>query len=169
MNRRKAERWLSRYLDGELDPGRSARLERWLSEDASLRAQADAWRAGGDQLRGLTGVVPDPARGWADVRTALAEERARPGRKATAPVFGSPLPWAAAMLVLLLAAVGLGLWTRHHGEDVTALNVAEPVEVEWAETELPGASTMVFRDEETGLTVIWLVEKDESENGHAGS
>ena len=48
-------------------------------------------------------------------------------------------------------------------------DAAPGVEVEWAETELPGAATMVYHDEETGLTVIWLVEGEEADEANAGS
>jgi anti-sigma factor RsiW len=169
MNRRKAERWLSRHLDGELDARRSALLERWLADEPALRARAETWKAEGEQLRTLAGEVPDAATGWADVRTALARARTDGAEQETTTAFGSRWSWSTAMVVLLLAAVGLGLWSQRRGVKVVASEAAEPLEVEWAETELPGASTMVFRDEETGLTVIWLVEDGDAENGHAGS
>ena len=176
MNRGKAERWLSRYLDGELDARRSALIEAQLANDPALRAQAKAWRAGGERLRGLAGGAPDPARAWGDLRTRIAETRvdeSAPGRRMS--VFGSPWSWAAAMLVLLLAATGLRVLTRGGGTEANAPvaareGTADEV-VAWAETEVPGASTMVFRDEETGLTVIWLVEneRENAEGEHAGS
>lgn len=168
MNQRKAERWLSQYVDGELDARRTALLEAEMERDPALRAQAERWRSNGDQFRRFAdAAAPDPSQGWGDVRTALAGERGR-ARRPAHTVFGSRWGWAAAMLVVL-AVVGLRIRETGPGQEVAALAAPETVEVEWAETELPGASTMIFRDEETGLTVVWLVENGDAEDEHAGS
>jgi anti-sigma factor RsiW len=169
VNRRKAERWLSRYLDGELDSRRTAILETWLARDPTLRAQAEAWKAKGQQLRAWASQAPAAAEGWADVREALARDRLLRPDHADPPVFNSRWSWAAATLVMVLTAAGIGIWQHRPAIKAAGVKPAVSAEVEWAETEIPGASTMVFQDEETGLTVIWLVEGNEAENGHAGS
>ncbi len=44
----------------------------------------------------------------------------------------------------------------------------EAPDVEWVETELAGATPMVYQDTETGWTVIWVLAPEEDDE-HAGS
>ena len=37
------------------------------------------------------------------------------------------------------------------------------------ETSLPGAMMMVYEDKKSGMTMIWVVEANGEERGHAGS
>ena len=76
-------------------------------------------------------------------------------------ILGSRLKWAAAIMTLVF--LGLGIAVLRHGPSAMA---SSPAEVEWVSTEVPGATTMVYQDEETGLTVIWMMEEDADENGN---
>ena len=162
MNK-KLEQDLSRYLDGELPPERSDMLKHALAESDSLeRAHADM-REIGDLLRAQG--VPDgkPAEvAWSDVQRAIRLAGADdPG---PARILGSRLTWAAA--IMSVGFVALGLAVLQSGVTRVA---AAPVEVEWVDTEVPGATTMVYQDEETGLTVIWMMEEDTDTDGNVGT
>ena len=38
-------------------------------------------------------------------------------------------------------------------------SVSTLTRIDWAETEVPGASTMVYQDEESGLAVVWVIDE----------
>ena len=161
MKREQLEEWLSRDLDGELDAATRARLERALAEDPDLAARAESWRRIGRELRELpVPGRPTPEAMWQDVRRAIrvAESDERDQRS----VFGWRMIWAAAAVVLLLGVpVGIRLAGRP-GVRVAAASVPA-VQVEYVETDLPGASTLVYQDEETGCALVWVSQDEPGE------
>lgn len=168
MNCDKAQRWLSRRLDGELSPGRDARLQAHLADCPACRELESAWRALGVSLNERkipTGPAAEAA--WLDVRRAIRAGEAGPQERAPDWIFGSRWQWAFATLTLLLV-VGGGWWVANRPDARARLARQPATEVEWVETDLPGATPMVYRDEETGCTVIWIVEAEEAKDDHAG-
>lgn len=162
MNPRKAEQWLSAALDGELSPRQLERLDQYLSSHPELSALQEQWRALGDTVRSAQeapGQTPEAA--WQDVRRAirLAGETATEESVA----MGRRIRWAGAVAVAALLILGLYALlpsTRMIYQDRIAQS--DRTEVEWVETELPDAMSMVYEDEDTGLTVIWVLV---AENG----
>ena len=163
MNCRKAQQWISRDLDGELGARRKARLDMHLGSCEACRGVREQWSLAGARLRETR---PAPAQSaeaaWADVRRAIRNAGAREPIRAFLPV----VRWAtvAALLVLL---VGVGATWRLSRPPAAVAEAG--TKVEWAQTDLPGASPMVYEDAGSGLTVIWVVEADNKEGGHAGS
>jgi anti-sigma factor RsiW len=159
MNRDELEKLLSRGLDGELDAAGRAELDRRLAADEELRRLAVRWQGMGALLRapppeGMPAVevlVQDARRA---IRLAGADAEPAPGR--------GRLAWASVFVAACAAlAIGLGLW--RFGVLSRDLRVAEArPQVEWVETDLPGASPMVYEDSESGWVVIWVTGADEN-------
>ena len=69
--------------------------------------------------------------------------------------------WAAGLAVLVVGTVlGLSAWRVLDGRTPVWV-MTDPVEspanrVEWVVAEIPGATTMIYTDTETDMTVIWL-------------
>lgn len=166
MNCRKALHYLSLDRDGELDAGRRGRLEHHLAQCASCRAARDAWAGIGEQLRGRpVEPGPTPEAAWADVRRAIRDQA--PAREdARAPVALPWLRWAAVAAGIVILAGGVVMYRMAGSGGAPAAGMTQ---VEWVETGLPGAAPMVYEDAESGLTVIWVVESNHKEQGHAGS
>lgn len=159
------DKLLSRSLDGELSPAEQARLERLLAEDAGLRQREQDWRALGDRLRAEpVPPPPTPEAAWMDVQRAIRLSK-DDAVESTSPVFGWRLRGLAVMLLLVMA--GLGWWAYQSGRPlpavapVTARADGKSVEVEFVETDIPGASPMVYEDSETGWTVVWVAGGEE--------
>ncbi len=171
MNRRKAEQWISRALDGELSPGRQARLARALENDPALADLRRKWASYRELLRAaIREPAQTPEAAWQDVRRAI---RLESGRKDAQPAeirFGGRVKWASAMAVTMLLLLG-GIYSiqyraRHETDRVAQ---SDRTIVEWVESDLPDAMSMVYEDEETGLTVIWvLTAENGEEDPHAG-
>lgn len=155
MNRAHFEELLSRDLDGDLPPAEQARLRAAEAADPSLAALRADWQRVGQALRDLpVPGTPDPEVAWQDVRRAL--RLSRPA-EVSRPLFGWRLAWAGAALALLLVVFGL-LPRNAPPAAAPALAAVAPrdVEVEFVETDLPDASTMVYQDEESGWTIVWV-------------
>ncbi|MBU0678924.1 MAG: hypothetical protein KJ626_12500 [Verrucomicrobia bacterium] len=160
----KTDRLISRHLDGEISEKESALLEREMKNDPALVQQARQWQRYGELLR--ESDVPgmnDPDRAWMDVRRKIRGLEQRDDVKI--PLFRPRLAWAGAAAMLLIAVSVL--FMRRSADDALPVAVGAGTEVEWVESDLPGAVSMVYADDETGLTVIWVVV-DEGDDGHAG-
>lgn len=169
MNRKKAEQWLSQAMDGELSPRRTQQLEAWLKDHPEEgQAIQSAWKRVGEQLRAVQPLPRQtPEAAWSDVRREL--------RKIVADPEPSKMLWrlswagAAVALVFLLVS---GIWLRQGATPGVGSVIAhaDRTEVEWVETDLPDAVSMVYEDEKTGLTVIWVwLSENGEDDGPAGT
>ena len=97
------ERWelLSAYLDGELNADERARVERWLAEDAELRATFEAMRGDAVALRELGGDDTLSEAFYTRARARFRESKSEPMARFAAP--GWRIAGAAAAAVVLLA------------------------------------------------------------------
>jgi len=121
----KAHEYISRTVDGELDPRRAARLERHLAECGDCRALLADLRkivGGAAELE-----APEPSeKVWRNVRTGLEAGTLRPSAEGARldrrPLFGSSLPvWryaGAAALAVVLVVSGLVVGRRWGRQDV---------------------------------------------------
>lgn len=156
---------LSRYLDGELRGPSSSRMASDLESDASLQALKAEYSAIGEQLRDLeTPAAPPVEKLWADIRRDI-RLGANQGEDLSA--FGSRLHWAGGTVATVLVLMMVWI-VMQSGSLGTAAYADTAAEVEWVETEVPNASTMVYLDDETGMTVIWILEQEEGA-ANAGS
>jgi anti-sigma factor RsiW len=155
---------LSRYIDGELQGTKSSRMTADLESDASMREVQAEYSAIGDRLRDLeTPEAPPVEKMWSDIQRDI-RLGTNPGEDATA--FGSRLRWAGGTVatVLALMMVWIVMQSGFFGSEA----YAAAAEVEWVETDVPNASTMVYLDDDTGMTVIWILEQEEGA-ANAGS
>ena len=159
-------KWISRYLDGELPLPRRDQIARELETSGEARRIKADFEAIGERLRETPVPEARPAEAvWADVRREIRLTRMDRGPESW--VFGSRVQWVGAMMVAVL--VGLTIWSGIRAIDPSApASFGSTVaEVEWMETDVPGATTMLYQDEETGLTVIWMMEPNEGDQSHA--
>ncbi len=171
MNRLKAEQWLSMALDGELSPRRRAKLDAYLAAHPELADLQKEWVAIGNQYREQPVVqAQTPEAAWQDVQRMIRL------RKSTA---ASQPQWRPRYVRIQLAGVAVaalviafGFWRiTQIPPDAPFARIAEAdrTEVEWVETDLPDAMSMVYEDADTGLTVIWVLVHDNGEDDeHAG-
>lgn len=166
MKRKKAEQKVSQFLDGELSAGDMEQVQAMLEGDSELRRTEQAWRATRTRLSSLDAPhIQTSEAAWSDVQRSL---RSSDGdEQGTWPVFDSRFRWAAASMTGMLLCGMIWLvsnWVSSSTTLVAELGVAGTmggiVEVEWVEVGLPGATSMVFQDDDMGLTVIWLVESN---------
>lgn len=168
MNCRKARKWISLDLDGELPEENRQRLAAHLETCEDCRALKRTWSVLGERLRiREIPVVQTPEAAWADVRRAIRTQGDAGGKDRETR--GLRWAWAAALAAVLV--IGAGTWYALYepGEPVSAEGKAPASPVEWVETSLPGAMPMVYEDAETGLVVIWVVEANGEEKEHADS
>lgn len=167
MNRELAETYISRALDGELPERQRAELEAWLAAHPEDHALAEAWKDIGQLARvaAASVPVPDEELAWQDIRRTIHQGEPA-GDAEPVRFFQWRLSWGIAMVALAFMVVGA--WGIRRGQmEAAALAKAGspvPAHIEWAETEVPGASTMVYQDEDSGLAVVWVMS-DETANG----
>lgn len=124
---------LSAYVDGELNPGRRAVVERYLSDHGEAAGRVSAYRRQDDYLRQALAPLADEGV-TRRLATAL-QRRARGGRT-------SRWRMAAATALLLLVVVGAGSWwyqTERAGERRMAELVHEAVTAHMAYLSSTGA------------------------------
>ena len=149
---------ISKGLDGELDGKERRQLQELLASDPAMRKTAQDWEKAGDELRRSTGdvPVPDSLLAWHDIRRAIRENESNTPAK-LGPASLLRLKWAggiAAFLVVGMLALSFLHLTREGR--FLALDSLPPPRVEWVVAEIPGATTMIYTDMETDLTVIWM-------------
>jgi anti-sigma factor RsiW len=168
---KRAEQLLSRGIDGELSAGERAELDRLLASDPELRKLEAEWSSYAEMLRAQPApAAPPPDAAWADVRRAIRLDAAAKQRDESA-VFGWRLAWAGVMIGLILlgfSAILLRQALTGRGAEPRAA-AEKDVEVEFVETDLPGASPMVYEDAETGWTVIWVAGLENGKENAKGS
>jgi len=155
MNCRQAERALSRHLDDELPANDVATLEEHLASCSACRDSAAEWRGLGDAMRAeAPSEVPDPTKAWHDIRRTLRNREPPTVQENRRPWWARPLPWAGAAATVALITLG---YLRHVSP---SSQFPSGSAVEYVDTELPGASTVVYVDDETGWNIVWVLESE---------
>ena len=170
MNCHKAEELLSRALDGEVSAEERVALDAHVASCANCRALREEWSQYSAILRDQKIEPAQTAEAlWADVQRAIRLQGEQPAGDAL-PVFGWRLRWAGVMIVaVLLGMSAFGLWRLRQPGPETAQADERSVEVEFVETDVPGASPMVYQDEESGWTVIWVAGMEGGSESGQGS
>lgn len=154
---------LARWLDHESVGDEASEIEALLKADPEARQYLEDLQR---VSRALSTTHLHPSRGspeWKQVRNRL-----------TAPTGPSPrelIPFPrvlAAMAAILVAGMILWLPLRDRGvrQDPTPVEVSlPPVEVhqsvEMVETDLVGATSIVYLDQPSGWTVVWVIPPEE--------
>lgn len=166
MNRELAQTFISRAMDGELPERQRAGLEAWMAAHPEDRETADQWNFLGRLARAEAAAVkiPDEELAWQNIRRAIRNAAPEKSESRFA-FFGWRLAWAAGMVAVICAsAIGIGMWHGHRAAPALAMADAKrPSQIDWADTDVPGASTMVYEDEDSGLAVVWLMTDDKGD------
>lgn len=151
---------ISRGLDNELDGDERKKLNQQLASDPEFSRTDAAWRKVGDRLRNEARAmhVPDVQLAWQDIQRDIRQLEHASGESVTA---GIPwrLTWTGALAtVAVIGLLGWSAWrlTLSPVLNIAAIEEANGGRVEWVESELPGATTMIYTDAETDLTIIWM-------------
>lgn len=161
MNCDQAEKWISRSLDAELEVARQRKLDEHLAGCASCSRLKTEWEKLGNALREeVAATLPDTDAAWADIRERIHESEA--GRSKIIP-WQVHFRWAAGLAALFLLSFGVYFSRPRPVSEAVPLPVGTTVE--FVETEIPGASPMVYMDQESGWTVVWVVEGGAYDNG----
>lgn len=168
MNCHEAEELLMRALDGELPAGERRALDAHVQGCPACREAEQAWRQAGDLLRAQRVPAPPAEVMWADVRRAIRLQDAQPEG---GPLLGWRMGWATAIVAAVFVGwIGFATWRAQRiGEARQLAEAASGPQVEWADAEMPGSSTMVYEDEESGVAVIWLLTAENGAEGPAGT
>ena len=168
MKAKKAERELSAWMDGEAGARRRAAAGEDPGASPALRRTRAQFEAIGETLRDdpvPAGQTPEAA--WSDIQRRLRPAVDAPGEAGSSGIFASRMRWVAAMVVAVFIGLA-GLWIGNSARNAEqALAATGGVDVEWVETGVENADTMVYWDEETDLTVIWLLIDEAPEGDNA--
>ncbi len=169
MNCKQTKKWLSLAMDNELSAQKCERMEQHLAHCPECRALKEQWMSYGNILRqpANTPLNTDVLR--ADVLREIRTSRPDKEKLVIPGLLHSRPVYAFAMVAIVSVMIMAGL--RMFSGRVQTVKIAERnTEVEWVETDIPGATAMVYEDEETGLTVIWVItEEDDEEHEQATS
>lgn len=153
-------RLISRGMDSDLAPREREKLERILAHDDEAARLSRQWQTAGDMLRADAARIkaPDVTVAWQDIRREIRNVEATPETVFTG-LLASRFRWAGALAAVFV--IGLISWSivqvaKTPGAMTARLDREVPAKVEWVVAEVPGATTMIYTDTETELTVIWM-------------
>ena len=149
---------MSRLLDGELSPNDADQLHDYLER----HPEAMDWMESNQLIHdsAMAGPSVDVDSAWQDIEPFLAPHK-RSSRKFANlirfPVLLQTLGYAAAF-----ALFGTIAWTSLMRSPIatTERYAASGSIVEFVETEIPNASPIVYTDEISGWTVVWIAQMD---------
>lgn len=162
MKREKIARLLSAHLDGELSARQTARLEKAMDGLPDADEIKLEWLRIRSRLRQGQAQPPMmPAAAWDDIQRRIRTET----EPQNTSVFISP--WLKAVAGAASAAIiaGVSLWMYLANQGENSLAGTQSAEVVWVEAGSPEAMSMVYKDVESGWTVIW-VEVEEGPEGN---
>ena len=166
MNCEKARKWINLERDGELAPHRAARLHEHLDTCSICRKTRDVWASVGVHLRERhVPAMQTPEAAWTNVQRSIRKDREEREETEEVRVLGAPLRWVTAMLLIMILGSSLFLTFQ---KSPAGMARGDATGVEFIETGLPDATPMVYQDAESGWTVIWIVEANSKDGGHAG-
>lgn len=149
---------MSQLLDGELSPNEAGRLHDYLEQHPEAMDWMEANQLIQDSVTTAPSVDGDSA--WQDIQSSLAPRESsprEPKKLLRFPVLFQALGYAAA-----LALFGSIAWTSFMSSPkaTTERYAASESVVEFVDTEIPDASPIVYTDEASGWTVVWVAEMD---------
>ncbi len=147
------------WFDGELDPAARAEVEALLERDPRARAHLERLRRLRAALQEAKPVGVGAPVAWNSVRARIEPASTRRGRSWPVPA-GLRLAGAAAAALLLGMAVW---WQLHRAGSERAARLSTLVEL--VETDLEGATPIIYIDRPSGWTVVWILEADGNNRG----
>ena len=153
---------MSRLLDGELSPEEADSLNQYLEK----HQEAIDWMESCNLIEGSAAdkdranVQVDAASIWQSVHREISEKTEDPDNSSNLVFF--PLLFKTAGIAAAIALVATLLWLNlpKDGEQMTERYAASESVIEFVDTEIPDASPVVYTDEQSGWTVVWVTEMD---------
>lgn len=173
MKRDNSERLenLSRWMDGELNTHETEMLESRIDLDAFLKNNRDVWMEIRSNLRMDAGELPKPAMvaaDWAELESMLPTRRSwKNSRSMDHKLIHFPWVWVGGFAAMAATvAISIGVWV-HDTKPAPDLGNAfadldSEMSVSFVETDIPGASSMVYVDESSGWTIVWVTDPQQS-------
>lgn len=161
MNKVEAEQLISRALDGEISSDEAALLQAYLDEHPEAENLKQSWEAIGAHLREESVPCPDVGEAWADIEKRISSE---PSQAVEASETIVSFPFWLKPLVGLAAVGVLGFSLLHYLSPPSSIEEADVVAdygdisstVEFVDTDIEGASPIVYVDED--WTIVWIIE-----------
>ena len=153
------------YLDNELSPGEARQIATRLSSDrdlqelyGELRATKETLRANEPELK----LAGSREFYWSQIQRRIATAEREPAPRTARPLWIrllAPLAGTAALFALLLAVMNPNsriVPARDTGSIVSATDANRPLHGEVEDLAPEDVSSVTFRSEEHGVTVVWL-------------
>lgn len=155
------------YLDNELSPGEARKVASLISSDREAQELYTLLRSTRELLGGNEPEVKlDESRDfyWSKIQRQISAAEREPARRAASSWWVrllAPVAGTAALFALVLSAMNPAGPAASAGKEQTAsvLTSARPVHGE-IEDLAPDVSSVTFRSEEDGVTVVWLTARE---------
>jgi ferric-dicitrate binding protein FerR (iron transport regulator) len=150
---------LNAWFDGELNPAERQAIESLIATNPEARAYVEELKETRAALQGAHTASSQPTPEWSQFQKRLEQAGRHPAKVLTFP---RAILTTAAIMVL-----GIAFWwpLRQAGVRENVTTGEGLVErVEFVETDLEGATPVVYLDEPSGWTVVWVVEPLEEES-----
>lgn len=148
---------LNAWFDGELSPAEQQRAQFLVESDPEAKAYVEELRRTREVLKAAHAHPSHAIPEWSQFEARL--ERPRPAQVLT---ISRMLLTAAAVMVL-----GMAVWWPLRKAGIHQSMASEELHVErveLVETDLEGATPIVYLDQPSGWTVVWVVESDKKES-----
>ena len=164
LSESEAQLLMSRLLDGELPSKEADSLHQYLES----HPEAMDWMESCNLVenaatdRTLSQDQADAASAWESISEALSSGNAASSEDSGNLVF-FPLFFKTASIAAAITLVATLLWRNlpnNEGGEITERYAASESVVEFVDTDIPDASPVVYTDEQSGWTVVWVAEMD---------
>jgi predicted anti-sigma-YlaC factor YlaD len=156
MNCKQAQEWISRSMDGDLCTADQEVIEKHLIQCPSCRQIQDHWMAAAQLLKQTAHVkIPDAEETWEEIRSQL-DQHETVSRGNLLP-FPSIIRWASAAAAVIAISLGVRFVVQEPSLETYAFHN----EVEFVETDIPNSSPVVYVDDESGWTIVWILESQD--------
>jgi len=147
---------LQAWVDGELTAKEAAEVSAWVANDNAAKSLADDLRMAKTVLAANEPEYAVPASRefyWSAIERQISREEVKPAAVASGWVL-QWRRWLAPAAGLAAVACMLVLADWRHGSDQGLADVEVPLE---------DMGAMTYRDQSTGMTVIWLYDRPDKE------
>lgn len=147
---------LEAWFDGELTQEEATRIEAQLESDPELQAHLESLKAARKAMDAMPPSSVDVDAAW----SAVEERLDQPVRDNTRKVVSFPRVLATMAAILV---IGMSLWIPMRNMGGSADNfegLADESVVQMVETDLENATSIVYLDQPSGWTVVWVMEEE---------
>lgn len=153
-----AQLMMSRLMDGELSADDADRLHQYLETNPDSIDWMESSQVVAESAR--PPVSTDSQSAWVSIRKAINEDTKNEEKSSNLVKFPSLFQiLGVAAAIALVASI---VWTNlpSSQSEITERYAASQSVVEFVDTDIPDASPVVYTDEISGWTVVWVAEMD---------